>query len=223
MSVRIVLADDQPIVRAGFRMLLDSEPDLEVVGTASDGREAVDQALRLRPDVVLMDVQMPRLDGVEATRRITAAPVDPPIRVLVLTTFDLDEYVFAAVRAGASGFVLKTIAPDELVDAVRTVAAGHALIAPEVTRGLIERFAELAVPVPARTDQALDRLTAREREVLTLIARGLSNSEIAGTLFVGESTVRTHVKHLLAKLGARDRVQAAIRAYEGGLVRPGRA
>jgi DNA-binding NarL/FixJ family response regulator len=168
-----------------------------------------------------MDVQMPVMNGIDATRRIAAENGEPPVRVLVLTTFDLDEYVFAALQAGASGFVLKTIAPDDLIDAVRLVADGQALLAPQVTRRLIERFAELAVPPAAGTPSGVERLTEREREVLVLIARGLSNGEIARTLFVGESTVRTHVKHILAKLALRDRVQAAIVAYEAGLVRPG--
>ena len=218
MTIRIVLADDQPMLRMGFRMVLEAQPDLEVVAEAGDGQEAVEALRRVPADVVLMDVRMPRLDGVEATRRICADAGAP--RVLILTTFDLDEYVYEALRAGASGFLLKDSPRADLIAAVRAAAAGHALLAPSGTRRLIEVFARRppeTTPSPAR----LASLTAREREVLTWLARGASNTEIAAALFVSEATVKTHVSNLLAKLGLRDRVQAVILAYETGIVVPG--
>ena len=219
MTIRVVLADDQALVRTGLRMILENAPDLEVVGEAGDGAEAVAVVARTDPDVVLMDVRMPDVDGVEATRRILAADPDGP-RILVLTTFDLDEYVYAALRAGASGFLLKdTLAPD-LLSAVRVVAAGNAVVAPTVTRRLLDRFVG-TLPEPPAGHPALDALTPREREVLGLVARGLSNAEIAGRLYLSEGTVKTHVGRILAKLGLRDRVQAAVYAYESGLVRAG--
>jgi DNA-binding NarL/FixJ family response regulator len=212
--IRVLLADDQALVRAGFALILNAEPDLEVCGEADDGEAAVALARELRPDVVLMDIRMPQLDGIEATRQITTA--DPAVRVLMLTTFDLDEYVVAAFRAGASGFLLKTAPRDQLVAAVRTVHAGEALLAPLSTRSLIERFTSPPAEAPA-----LEALTSRERNVLTLLARGLSNAEIAAELVVEPSTVKTHVARVLAKLDLRDRVQAVVFAYESGLVRPG--
>jgi DNA-binding NarL/FixJ family response regulator len=212
--IRVLLADDQALVRAGFALILNAEPDLEVCGEADDGEPAVALARELRPDVVLMDIRMPQLDGIEATRQITTA--DPAVRVLMLTTFDLDEYVVAAFRAGASGFLLKTAPRDQLVAAVRTVHAGEALLAPLSTRSLIERFTSPPTEAPA-----LEALTSRERNVLTLLARGLSNAEIAAELVVEPSTVKTHVARVLAKLDLRDRVQAVVFAYESGLVRPG--
>jgi DNA-binding NarL/FixJ family response regulator len=218
MSVRVLIADDQALVRAGFRRLIDSEPGIEVVAESGDGLEAIDAACRTRTDVVLMDIRMPRLDGLEATRRLLARR--PGTRVLILTTFDLDEYVFDALRAGASGFLLKDAQPDELLAAIRVVAGGDALLAPSITRRLIEEFARR----PAARDRpaALDELTARELEVLRLLARGLSNAEIAAELILGEATVKTHVGNVLMKLGLRDRVQAVVLAYESGLVQPGR-
>ncbi len=219
--VRLAIVDDQELVRTGFRMILDAEDDIDVVGVAADGADAVELVRRTAADVVLMDIRMPDVDGIEATRRIRDAGL--PARVLVLTTFDLDEYVFAAVRAGASGFLLKDTPPEELVRAVRVVAAGDALLAPSVTRSLIEEFGR-AAPAGAPDvagSGVLDRLTEREREVLVLMARGLSNGEIAETLFVGETTVKTHVGRVLMKLEVRDRVQAVVLAYESGLVRPG--
>jgi DNA-binding NarL/FixJ family response regulator len=217
---RVVVADDQAMVREGFSALLAAQPDLDVVGAAADGLEAVALALRLQPDVVLMDVRMPHLDGIAATRRIMAAPGDVHPRVLVLTTFDIDDYVFDALRAGASGFLLKDARGDELVHAVRIVAAGEALLAPTVTRRLIAEFARRPAPTTARPAQ-LRSLTPRESEVLTLIARGLSNAEIAESLVLAEQTVKTHVGRLFAKLGLRDRAQAVMLAYETGLVRVG--
>jgi DNA-binding NarL/FixJ family response regulator len=216
--VRVLLVDDQPLLRTGFRMVLGSEPGLTVVGEAGDGEEAVELARRLLPDVVLMDIRMPRLDGVEATRRIVAAGLCT--RVLVLTTFDLDEYVVGALRAGASGFVTKDVPADELVDAIRVVAAGEAVVAPRVLRRLLDRYAG-HLPDPSAAPPAVHGLTDREHEVLVLIARGLSNAEIARELFVSETTVKTHVGHVLTKLRVRDRVQAVVLAYESGLVRPG--
>ncbi|WP_448640489.1 response regulator [Geodermatophilus sp. URMC 63] len=213
MTVRVLVADDQAMVRAGFRMLLSREEDVEVVGEAATGLQAVREAARLAPTVVLMDIRMPELDGLEATRRILAA--DPGARVLVLTTFDLDEYVYEALRAGASGFVLKDDPPESLLAAIRVVAAGDALLSPTVTRRVIERFARLPAPDPA---PSLAGLTAREREVLRLVARGLSNAEIARELFISEGTVKTHVTHLLTKLDLRDRVQAVVLAHRSGLV-----
>ena len=212
--IGVLLADDQALVRAGFGLILNAEPDLDVCGEADDGVAAVALARELRPAVVLMDIRMPRLDGIEATRQITIA--DPAVRVLILTTFDLDDYVVAAFRAGASGFLLKTAPRDQLVAAVRTVHAGEALLAPLSTRKLIERFT--SPPVEAT---ALEALTSRERHVLTLLARGLSNAEIAAKLVVEPSTVKTHVARVLAKLDLRDRVQAVVFAYESGLIRPG--
>jgi DNA-binding NarL/FixJ family response regulator len=214
--IRVLVADDQPLVRSGFRMILEERPDLELVGEAADGVEAVRLARELDPDVILMDVRMPNLDGVEATRRLVDA--NTRARVLVLTTFDLDEYVYAAVRAGASGFLLKDVQPAELADAIRVVAAGNSLFGRAATRRLLERFA--TEPRPA-TPHVLDRLTEREREILRLLAGGLSNAELAKRLFVSETTVKTHVSSVLRKLGVRDRVQAVIAAYDAGLVRPG--
>ncbi len=216
-ALRVVVADDHALVRSGITGLLEAG-DLDVVGEAADGEEAVALARQLRPDVVVMDIRMPRVDGIEATRRLRQDPGGP--QVLVLTTFDLDEYVFRALEAGAAGFLLKDAAPDRLVDAVRTVAAGEALLAPAVTRRLIERYLQEPPAAPG-PDPAAD-LSPREREVWQLLARGLSNTEIAAALVVTEATVKAHVTRLLAKLGVRDRVQAVVRAYESGLVRPGR-
>jgi DNA-binding NarL/FixJ family response regulator len=218
MTLRIVLADDQPLVRAGFRLILESEEDFDVVGEAGDGEEAVAATQRLQPDVVLMDVQMPKLDGLEATRRI-AQDKALRSRVVILTTFERDDYVFEALRAGASGFMLKNAAPEELVRAVRIVADGEALLAPSVTRRVIEDYAQ-RLP-PRKNDTGLDQLTERELEVLRLLATGKSNAELASHLYLGEGTVKTHVSHLLGKLGLRDRVQAVVFAYESGLVEPG--
>jgi DNA-binding NarL/FixJ family response regulator len=214
----VLIADDQALVRAGFRKLLESA-HIDVVGEAADGREAVDEARRLRPSVVLMDIRMPRLDGIEATRRLTADAEG--IRVLILTTFGLDDYVYEALRAGASGFMLKDAPPEELLAAIEVVARGDALIAPAVTRSVIEEFVRRS-PSPSPPAPALDGLTDREREVLELLARGLSNAEIAERLVVSAGTVKTHVAHVLGKLGLRDRVQAVILAYESGLIAPGR-
>jgi DNA-binding NarL/FixJ family response regulator len=215
--IRVLLADDQELVRSGFRLILELAEGIEIVGEAADGREAVRLAKELQPDVVLMDVRMPELDGIEATRRLRQAGVDA--RVLVLTTFDLDEYVYAAVRAGASGFLLKDAPREQLVAAVQTVARGEALLAPAITQRLIERF--VARPPASEVAPALTELSARELEVLQLIARGLSNAEIAAELIVGEATVKTHVARILRKLDVRDRVQAVVFAYESGLVQPG--
>jgi DNA-binding NarL/FixJ family response regulator len=215
--IRVLIADDQELVRAGFRAILEVEEGVEVVGEAVDGAEAVTSARALGPDVVLMDVRMPGIDGIEATRRLLRDGDAP--RVLMLTTFDLDEYVYAAMKAGASGFLLKDAPRDQLVGAVRTVAAGDALLAPALVRRLVEDFVRR--PAPGSRPTALDELTARELEVLLLIARGLSNAEIAAELVLSEATVRTHVTHILAKLDLRDRVQAVVLAYETGLVRPG--
>ena len=218
--IRVLVADDQTLVRAGFRVLVDSAPDLEVVGEAADGLDAVEAARRLRPDVVLMDIRMPRMDGLEATRRIVALDQAGAVRVLVLTTFDLDEYVYQALRAGASGFLLKDTPPADLLAAIRVVAAGDALLAPSVTRRLIAEFARR--PDPTRAAPAeLQALTDREREVLALVAQGLSNAEIAERLVVSPATSKTYVSRLLAKLGARDRAQLVAIAYETGLVTPG--
>jgi DNA-binding NarL/FixJ family response regulator len=221
---RVGLADDQEVVRAGFRLILESAGDsdgaaLEVVGEAADGRQAVEMARRTRPDVVLMDIQMPGMDGLAATSAILAAPWSAGIRVLILTTFERDEYVFEALRAGAAGFLLKNSSPEDLIRAIRIVAAGESLLAPSVTRRVIAEFARLTVgrPQPDR----LGGLTERETDVLLLVAAGHSNAEIAGQLYVGEATVKTHVSHLLTKLGLRDRVQAVVFAYESGLIRPG--
>jgi DNA-binding NarL/FixJ family response regulator len=216
--IRVLLADDQSLVRAGFRMILNAEPDLEVVGEAGGGLAAVTNATALKPDVILMDIRMPDLDGIEATRRIVDDETSP--RVLVLTTFDLDEYVYEALRAGASGFLLKDAPEDQLLAAIRVVAAGGSLFAPSVTRRLIQRFAEQRAE-PAQPNGRLSELTERERVVLTLIARGMSNGEIAEQLVVSEHTTKTHVSSILRKLDLRDRVQAVVLAYECGLVQPG--
>ena len=216
--IRVLVVDDQALVRGGFAMILDSEPDIEVVGEAADGERAVAACRELTPDVVLMDVRMPVMDGVEATRRIAAAG---GTRVLMLTTFDMDEYLYDAIRAGASGFLLKDVRPADLAHAVRTVASGETLIAPAVTRRLVEEFVRR--PLPGRRPQNLDRLTEREVQVLGLLARGLSNAELAAQLFVSDATVKTHVTRVLTKLGLRDRVQAVVYAYECGLIRPGDA
>jgi len=214
----VLIVDDQELVRTGLRLIVDLEPDLTVVGEAPDGQRCLHEVARLRPDVVLMDVRMPVLDGIETTRRLVAA--GSPSRVLILTTFDLDEHVYDAVAAGASGFLLKDSPRDQLTSAVRVVARGDSLLGPSITRRLIDRFVHLPPP-GARLPEAIEALSGREREVLTLLARGLSNAEIAGRLIVGEATVKTHVARLLEKLGVRDRVQAVILAYECGFVRPG--
>ena len=219
MSVRVVIADDQHLVRAGFRMILGTQPDIDVVGEAADGDHAVALAASLEPDVLLMDIRMPGMDGIEATRRILAADRDRIPRVLILTTFDLDEYVYDALRAGASGFLLKDVPPHQLAAAVRTVGDGDALLSPSITRRLIEEFA--VHRAARRTPRDLAELSPRELEVFRLLARGMSNREIADCLIVGETTVKTHVARILAKLGARDRVQAVVVAYETGAVIPG--
>jgi DNA-binding NarL/FixJ family response regulator len=220
MTVRIMLVDDQAVVRAGFRTILEAEPDLCVIGEASGGAQAVRMARQVRPDLVLMDIRMPDLDGIRATEQLAGEDVENPITVLAVTTFDLDEYVFGALRAGASGFLLKDVEPDDLVAAVRTVADGQGLVAPQVTRRLIAEFARLRPPRPEPS--LLAGLTDRERETLVLVARGLSNMEIAEHMMVGLATVKTHVGALLAKLGCRDRVQAVVFAYENGIIKPGR-
>jgi DNA-binding NarL/FixJ family response regulator len=217
--VRVLLVDDQPLLRTGFRMVLGGETDLDVVGEAGDGAEAVDLARRLLPDVVLMDIRMPRMDGVAATRAIVAARL--PVRVLILTTFDLDEYVVGALRAGASGFLAKDVPAEDLITAIRTVAAGEAVVAPRILKRLLDRFAQTLPDPDAAPPRDLKSLTDREREVLVQVARGLSNAEIARALQVSETTAKTHVGHVLTKLGLRDRVQAVVLAYESGLVRPG--
>jgi len=213
MTIRVLVADDQSMVRAGFRMLLSGEEDIDVVAEASDGLEAIEKAARFRPAVVLMDIRMPELDGLEATRRILAA--DDAARILILTTFDLDEYVYEALRGGASGFVLKDDPPEQLLAAIRTVAGGDALLSPTVTKRVIKQFTHLARPEPPTE---LDELTTREREILCLIAGGLSNAEIGRQLYISETTVKTHVTHILQKLNLRDRVQAVVLAYQTGLV-----
>jgi DNA-binding NarL/FixJ family response regulator len=219
--IRVLLVDDQALVRAGFRMILDAEDDLDVVGEATDGREAIDQVRTLRPDVVLMDIRMPELDGLEASRRIIDAQGDNAPKILMLTTFDLDEYVYEALRAGASGFLLKDTPPEQLVSAIHVVAEGEALLAPSITRRVISEFVKGTGPKPATQFPRLADLTARELEVLKAIARGLSNAEIARELFVSETTVKTHVARILMKLGLRDRVQVVVLAYEAGVVQPG--
>lgn len=218
MSVRVVIADDQSMVRAGFRSLLNEEPDIEVVGEAADGEQAVAAVRRFKPDVALMDIRMPGMDGIEATRRLVEA--GSGARVLILTTFDLDEYVYEGLRAGASGFLLKDASPEQLIAAIHVVAAGDAVLAPSVTRRVVETFARLPGR-PEAEPAAIASLTAREREVLKLLAKGLSNAEIAAELIVSEATAKTHVRNLLAKLALRDRVQAVVVAYESGLVQPG--
>lgn len=220
MTARIVLADDQPLVRAGFRMILEAEDDIDVAGEAGDGEEAVAVTRQLQPDVVLMDIQMPKVDGLEATRRI-AQDASTDSRILILTTFERDDYVFEALRAGASGFMLKNAAPEDLVRAVRVVATGDALLDPAITRRVIQDYAQRAAP--RKNDARLARLTERELQVLRLLATGKSNAELAAHLYLGEGTVKTHVSHLLGKLGLRDRVQAVVFAYETGLVEPGEA
>ncbi|MGD0065350.1 MAG: response regulator transcription factor [Streptosporangiaceae bacterium] len=222
MSISVLLTDDQALLRRGFRMILEAEGDITVVAEAGNGEEAVDLARRHLPDVVLMDIRMPGTDGIEATRRIVAANVR--VRVLVLTTFDLDEYAFGALRAGASGFLLKDVRPGDLVAAIRTVAAGDAVISPRVTRRLLEEYAQvlpLSVSQQAERYPQLATLTEREREVLIAVAKGLSNAEIAAALYVSEATVKSHVGRILAKLGLRDRVQVVVLAYEAGLIHPG--
>ena len=216
--IRVLIADDQALVRGGFRLILEAQKDMEVVGEADDGRRAVAQARELKPDVVLMDIRMPEMDGIEATRRLVTAPDAP--RVLMLTTFNMNEYVYEAMKSGASGFLLKDVRPEQLADAVRTVAAGDALLAPAITRRLIEEFVRRPAP-GQKAPPELAELTERELEVLKLIARGLSNTEIAKTLFVSEATVKTHATHIFTKLSLRDRVQAVVLAYESGLVQPG--
>jgi DNA-binding NarL/FixJ family response regulator len=218
MTIRVLVADDQGMVRSGFSTLLNAQPDIEVIGEAVNGQDAIAGAARLNPDVILMDVRMPVLDGLQATRQIAANDDHP--RILVLTTFDLDDYVYEALRAGASGFLLKDASAGELAEAVRVVAAGDGLLAPGVTRRLIAEFARMGGPrVPAR--KSVKDLTDRETEVLALVARGMTNGEIAGYLVVAEQTIKTHVSHVLTKLGLRDRAQAVVFAYESGLVRPG--
>ena len=219
MTIRVLLVDDQELVRAGFRTVLDAQPDIEVAGEAADGEQAVRALRTATADVVLMDVRMPRMDGIEATRRICALPDAP--KVIILTTFDLDEYAFAALKAGAAGFLLKDAGPAQLMEAIHAVHSGDAVVAPSTTRRLIDRFVpHLPVEEP-ESDPRLETLTAREREVLHLVAKGLSNGEIAGRLYVSEATVKTHVGRILTKLGLRDRVQAVVFAYETGLVRTG--
>jgi DNA-binding NarL/FixJ family response regulator len=218
--IRILIADDHELVRSGLRAMLDTQDDLEVVGEAADGTAAIEEALTLRPDVIVMDIRMPRLDGIEATRRILAQGTPPP-RILVLTTFDLDEYVWEALRAGAGGFLLKDAAPPQIAEAVRTVASGESIVAPAVTRRLVERFVRTPLSGTSAQGARFAELTERELEVVVLVARGLSNREIAARLFLSEATVKTHVTRVLAKLGLRDRVQAVVLAYESGLVEPG--
>jgi DNA-binding NarL/FixJ family response regulator len=218
MTIRVLVADDQPLMRTAYEMTLRTEDDLELVGQAGDGTEAIELARRLHPDVILMDIRMPALDGVEATRVLCAE--DHAIKVLILTTFDIDEYVVEALRAGASGFLLKDVRPDELVEAIRIVARGDALLAPSVTRRLLEAVASSLEAARPRRDAALDALTDSELRVLALVGRGLSNEEIARDLFVADTTVRTHLRHILDKLGLRNRVQAVVLAYDTGLVEP---
>jgi DNA-binding NarL/FixJ family response regulator len=212
--IRVLVVDDQGLVRAGFRMILEAQPDVQVVGEAADGLEAVEAARRLQPDVVLMDVRMSRTDGLEATRRLARPGTDNPAKVLILTTFDLDEYVYEALRAGASGFVLKDDSPEQLIGAIRTVAEGEALLSPTITKRVIQKFARMPRPAPPKE---LDDLSEREREVFRLIAQGLSNAEIAQELYISETTVKTHITHILQKLNLRDRVQAVVLAYQTGV------
>jgi DNA-binding NarL/FixJ family response regulator len=219
VSLGVLIADDQALMRTGFRMILEAEPDLEVIGEATNGHEAVEEAGRLHPDVVLMDVRMPEMDGIEATRRLVHANGDT--KVLMLTTFDLDEYVYEALRAGASGFLVKDVPPEQLVAGIRAVASGDSLLAPSITKRLIEEYVRRPPDATRAAPPELARLTAREVEVLQMMAKGLSNGEIAGELFVSETTVKTHVAHLLSKLSVRDRVQAVVFAYESGIVQPG--
>ena len=221
MTTRVLLADDQSLLRRGLRMMIDAEADLEVVGEAGDGADAVRQARDFEPDVVMMDIRMPGMDGVEATRRICDAPGASRTRIIMLTTFDLDEYVVAALRCGASGFLLKDAAPDEILAAIRIVARGDALLAPSITRRLLDNFARRPEIVALAAPPGLELLTEREREVFAVLARGLSNSEIAQALFLSETTVKTHVGRVLMKLGVRDRAQLIVLAYESGLVHPG--
>ncbi|MFJ9027740.1 response regulator [Streptomyces sp. NPDC102274] len=219
MSIRVMLVDDQVLLRTGFRMVLAAQPDMEVVAEAGDGAEAIENLRSTAVDVVLMDVRMPRLDGVEATRRICAEPGAP--KVLILTTFDLDEYAFSGLKAGASGFMLKDVPPGELLSAIRSVHSGDAVVAPSTTRRLLDRFSPMLPSAGKPRHKELDRLTDREREVMLLVAQGLSNGEIAGRLVLSEATVKTHVGRILTKLGLRDRVQVVVLAYETGLVRAG--
>ena len=218
MTIKVLIADDQALVRAGFRMILETDPDVRVVAEADEGSEAVEAALRTRPDIALMDIRMPGMDGLEATRRIMAAPSPP--RVLILTTFDLDEYVFDALAAGASGFLLKDVAPEQLLAGIRIIAQGDSLLSPSVTRRLIESFVRNR-PSSRQPPAALDELTPRELEILQLVARGLSNIEIADRLVVSSTTIKTHVARVLMKLALRDRIQAVVFAYENGVIRPG--
>jgi DNA-binding NarL/FixJ family response regulator len=220
VTIRVLIADDQELVRTGFRLFLETQDDLDVVGEASDGAEAIERTRELRPDVVLMDIRMPGMDGIEATARLTDAAIEPPPRVLVLTTFDLDEYVFGALRAGAAGFLLKDASRERLLEAIRVVHGGEALLSPSITRRLIEDFAARTDPLEPPT-AVLERITPREREVLVLVARGLSNSEIAERLVVTDATVKSHVGSILMKLDLRDRVQAVVFAYENGIVAAG--
>jgi DNA-binding NarL/FixJ family response regulator len=222
MAIRILICDDQALVRAGFKLILDAEDDLEVVAEAADGGEAVELVRSEQPDVVLMDVRMPTMNGIEATERIVAEAGEEGPKVLILTTFDLDEYVYRALRAGASGFLLKDVPAEQLVAGIRVVADGEALLAPSITKRLIEDFTRAAAPVEAKP-AALDQLTARELEVFKLLARGMSNAEIAESLVVSDTTVKTHVARILMKLDLRDRVQAVVLAYESGIVQPGAA
>jgi DNA-binding NarL/FixJ family response regulator len=221
MSITVLIADDQPLMRTALRMTLAGEPDIEVVGEAADGVEAVELAERLRPDVAVMDIRMPNLDGVAATRRLTSPGDGKPVKVLAITTFDLDEYVVEALRAGASGFLLKDATPEELVQAVRVIGAGNALLAPRVTKRLLDQYARRLPPATPQSVDMLDKLTNRELAVLNLLARGHSNAEVGQALHLAETTVKTHVAHLLAKLGLADRVHIVVFAYESGLVKPG--
>jgi DNA-binding NarL/FixJ family response regulator len=221
MSLTVLIADDQPLMRAALRMTLAGEPDIEVVGEAADGVEAVELAERLRPDVAVMDIRMPNLDGVAATRRLTSPGDGKPVKVLAITTFDLDEYVVEALRAGASGFLLKDATPEELVHAVRVIGAGNALLEPRVTKRLLDQYARRLPPATPQNVDMLDKLTNRELAVLNLLARGHSNAEVGQALHLAETTVKTHVAHLLAKLGLSDRVHIVVFAYESGLVKPG--